>query len=104
MKRFALTLLAAVSSAVIAAPVGIASGQPSGTNWPMIEDVKAACSTPTSPITNVVTNGSIDNIFAVFNDKATQYGISQEDALVYQKGSDPKMMDNIVMVFPVLLD
>lgn len=83
-----------------AAPVGIASGQPSGTNHPMIEDVAAACSTPKSPITNNVTNGSIDNIFAVYNDKATQYGISQEDALVYQNGVDPKMMANIVMVFP----
>lgn len=94
----ALTLAAV--DAARAAPVGIASGQPSGTNHPMIEDVKAACSTPTSPISNVVTNGSIDNIFAVYNDKATQYGISQEDALVYQQGADPKMMTNIVMVFP----
>lgn len=93
-------LIGAVIQAAQAAPVGIASGQPTGTNHPMIEDVKAACSTPTSPISNVVTNGSIDNIFAVYNDKATQYGISQEDALVYQQGADPKMMTNIVMVFP----
>ena len=93
-------LVGAVIQAAQAAPVGIASGQPSGTNYPMIEDVKAACSTPASPISNVVTNGSIDNIFSVFNDKATQYGISQEDALVYQNGADPKMMANIVMVFP----
>lgn len=92
--------LAALASVSAAAPVGIASGQPSGTNHPMIEDVKAACSTPASPITNVLSNGSMDNIAMVYNDKTTQYGISQEDALVYQNGVNPKMMENIVMVFP----
>lgn len=93
-------LVGAVIHHAQAAPVGIASGQPSGTNWPMVEDIKVACSNPASPISNNISNGSIDNIGMVYNDRTTQYGVSQEDALVYQKGVDPKMMDNIVMVFP----
>lgn len=93
-------LVGAVIQHAQAAPVGIASGQTSGTNWPMVEDIKIACSTTVSPISNNISNGSIDNIGMVYNDRATQYGVSQEDALVYQKGVDPKMMDNIVMVFP----
>lgn len=100
MKRILTSLTALAFAAAHAAPVGIASGQPSGTNYPMVEDIVAACSTPASPISNVKTNGSIDNIMAVYGDKSTQYGISQEDALVYQGKLDPKMMANIVMVFP----
>jgi hypothetical protein len=83
-----------------AEPVGIASGQPTGTNYPMAEDIKRVCSTPTAPIVNVVSDGSLDNINKIYGDKHTQYGIIQEDALVYQQGIDPKMMDRIVMVFP----
>lgn len=83
-----------------AAPVGIASGQPTGTNHPMAADIAKVCSTPTSPINNVVSDGSLDNLFKIYGDKNTQYGIVQADALVYQKGQDPKMMDRILMVFP----
>lgn len=95
---FAVALLAA--TAAHAAPVGIASGQTTGTNWPMVEDIRAACSTPTSPISNNITNGAVDNIASVYADRNTQYGVADIAALVYQKGVDPKMMDNIVMVFP----
>lgn len=80
--------------------VGIASGQKSGTNWPMVEDIRKVCSTGTAPINNVVSDGSLDNIFKIYGDKSTQYGIIQEDALVYQDGIDPKMMSRILMVFP----
>jgi uncharacterized protein len=83
-----------------AAPVGIASGQPTGTNHPMAADIAKVCSTPTSPINNVVSDGSLDNLFKIYGDKNTQYGIVQADALAYQKGQDPKMMDRILMVFP----
>jgi TRAP transporter TAXI family solute receptor len=83
-----------------AAPVGIASGQPSGTNYPMAQDIARMCSTPQSPITNVQSDGSLDNLAKVYGDKNVQYGIVQTDALLYQKGVDPKMMDRIQMVFP----
>jgi TRAP transporter TAXI family solute receptor len=83
-----------------AGPVGIASGQPSGTNYPMAADIARVCSTPTSPITNVVSDGSLDNLAKVYGDKNVQYGIVQTDALEYQKGIDPKMMSRIQMVFP----
>lgn len=99
MRSFiALILLAATTAH--AAPVGIASGQPTGTNHPMAEDIKRVCSTPASPITNVTSDGSLDNIFKIYGDRNVQYGIIQADALEYQKGQDPKMMDRIVMVFP----
>lgn len=95
-----LALAAMVSCSAMAAPVGIASGNTTGTNYPMIEDIKRVCSAPGSPINNVVSDGSLDNIFKVYGDKTTQYGIAQADAMVYQKGQDPKMMDRILMVFP----
>jgi TRAP transporter TAXI family solute receptor len=96
----AAVLLACAAYNADAAPVGIASGQPTGTNYPMAEDIKRVCSTPTSPINNVVSDGSLANIDKIYADKNTQYGIIQADALEYQKGVDPKMMSRIVMVFP----
>lgn len=83
-----------------AAPVGIASGQKTGTNYPMIEDIKRVCSNPKSPITNRESDGSLDNLALVYGDPSAQYGLTQADALFYQKGVDPKMMDRIQVVFP----
>jgi TRAP transporter TAXI family solute receptor len=100
MKRVIASIIALSVSSAFAAPVGIASGQPTGTNWPMAEDIKKVCSTPESPIHNVTSDGSVDNIMKIYNDKSTQYGIIQTDALVYQQGLDKRMMDRIVMVFP----
>ena len=92
--------LAIVAGFAQAAPVGIASGQPTGTNHPMASDIAKMCSTPTSPINNVVSEGSLDNIAKIYSDKKVQYGIIQVDAVEYMKGQDPKMMEKIVMVFP----
>lgn len=93
-----------VSSAAFAqdsrASIGIASGQKTGTNHPMAEDIRKVCGTPQTQINNVISDGSLDNIFKIYGDKSVQYGIIQEDALVYQKGLDPKMMSRIMMVFP----
>jgi uncharacterized protein len=98
---FAVVFAAGVyMTPVKAAPVGIASGQPSGTNYPMAADIARVCSTPSSPITNIVSDGSLDNLAKVYDDKNVQYGIVQTDALMYQQGVDPKMMDRIQMVFP----
>lgn len=83
-----------------AAPVGIASGQTTGTNYPMIEDIKRICSTPKSPISNRISDGSLDNLALVYGDPSAQYGLTQADALFYQQGVDPKMMDRIQVVFP----
>lgn len=84
----------------MAGPVGIASGQQSGTNYPMAGDIARICSTVQSPISNVQSDGSLDNLAKVYGDKNVQYGIVQTDALVYQQGVDPKMMDRIQLVFP----
>lgn len=104
MKSFArwgaAIALATLATAAWSAPVGIASGQPTGTNHPMAADIAKVCSTSTSPISNIVTDGALDNLFKIYGDKNTQYGIVPVDALVYQKGQDPKMMDRIMMVFP----
>lgn len=80
--------------------LGIASGQPSGTNYPMVADIVSVCSKPGAPINNVTSDGSIDNLYKVFQDPNAQFGIVQADAAEYQKGIDPKMMSKIQMVFP----
>lgn len=102
MKYTAIKFFCALSLAAsaYAAPVGIASGPVSGTNYPMTQDIVNICSTPQSPITNVISDGSMDNIAKVYSDKSSQYGIAQADALVYQRGVDPKMMERIKGVFP----
>jgi uncharacterized protein len=88
------------ATAAGAAPIGIASGAPTGTNYPMGEDIAKTCSTKQSPITNVQTEGFLDNVFQIYGNKNVQYGMVTVDALAYQQGIDPKMMDRIVMVFP----
>lgn len=80
--------------------VGIASGQPTGTNYPMVEDIIKVCSKPGAPITNVISDGSIDNLNKVYQDPSAQFGIVQADAATYQQGVDKQMMKKIVMVFP----
>jgi len=79
---------------------GIASGQKTGTNWPMTEDIIKVCSTDQYPLRNVITNGSVDNVNTIYTDKNSQFGIVQEDALDYQRKLDPKMMSRVVAVFP----
>jgi len=100
MKRSLLAIAMLTAGFSHAQSIGIASGQETGTNWPMAENIKATCSTPQHPINNVKSDGSLDNIFKIYGNRNVQYGIIQEDALVYQKGIDPKMMDRILMVFP----
>lgn len=82
------------------AGAGIASGQKTGTNWPMTEDIIRVCSTNDYPLRNVITNGTLDNINKVYTDPNSQFGIAQEDGLVAQRDIDPKMMSRIMAVFP----
>ena len=100
MKHIFILFFSIFITVAYAAPVGIASGQPTGTNYPMAADIAKVCSTPTSPISNVVSDGSLDNISKIYSDKKVQYGVVQVDALEYMRGQDPKMLDRIVMVFP----
>lgn len=79
---------------------GIASGQKTGTNWPMTEDIIRSCSSTAYPLRNVITNGTLDNINKVYNDPNSQFGIAQEDGLVAQAEVDKTMMSRIVAVFP----
>lgn len=97
LSAFAFLLAA---SAFAQTTVGIGSGQKTGTNYPMVEDITRVCSGPKVRYNNVITDGAIDNLFRVHDDKKVQYGIVDEAALVYQQGLDPKMMERIVMVFP----
>lgn len=79
---------------------GIASGQKTGTNWPMVDDIVRFCSTDNYPLRNVITNGTLDNINKVYTDRNSQFGIAQVDGLVAQAKVDPKMMSRVVSVFP----
>jgi TRAP transporter TAXI family solute receptor len=102
MKKILFALVLALASATGgAAPVGIASGAPTGTNYPMGADIARVCSTKTAPITNVQSEGFLDNVFKIYGDKNVQYGMVTVDALAYQQGIDPKMMDRIVQVMPL---
>lgn len=79
---------------------GIASGQKTGTNWPMVENITQVCSRPDRPLHNVVSDGGLDNTFKIYSDKNTQFGVIPEDTLAYQAKLDPKMMSRVVAVFP----
>ena len=100
MKKSLIALSAFIACAAQAAGVGIASGQPTGTNYPMAEDIIKVCSKPDAPITNVPSDGSLDNLAKVYQDPSAQFGIVQADAATYQQGVDKKMMSRIQMVFP----
>jgi TRAP transporter TAXI family solute receptor len=79
---------------------GISSGQKTGTNYPMVDDIVKACSRADYPLRNVISNGSVDNIHKIYTDPNSQFGVVQEDALAYQQKIDPKMMSRILAVFP----
>lgn len=98
--KHTLLSIASLLACTSAAAGGIASGQPSGTNYPMVEDIIKVCSTPANPLTNVISDGSIDNLNKVYQDPNAQFGIVQADAAKYQQGVDKQMMKKIVMVFP----
>jgi TRAP transporter TAXI family solute receptor len=98
--RIIFVSLLLMCGSALASPIGIASGNTTGTNWPMAENIKKYCSTPQAPINNVVSDGSLDNIFKIYGSSDTQYGIIQTDALAFQAGRDPAMMKKILMVFP----
>lgn len=93
-------MLALATSAFAQSSIGIASGQPSGTNYPMVEDIIKACSSPQATIKNVVTNGALENIDLIYTSKLVQYGVVNEDTLVYEQGNDPDKMKKIVQIFP----
>jgi TRAP transporter TAXI family solute receptor len=100
MKKYLLIVAMLFSATGGAAEVGIASGAPTGTNFPMVEDIVHTCSTTASPINNIRTEGALENIEQIYSNPKSQYGVIFTDALFYQKGIDPKMMDRIQMVFP----
>jgi len=98
--KHTLFALAAIVACAHASAAGIASGQPSGTNHPMTEDIIRMCSKPAAPYTNVISDGSIANLNLVYKDPNAQFGIVQADAATYQQGVDKQMMKKIMMVFP----
>lgn len=95
-----IAIAALTATSLAQANVGIASGNKTGTNWPMVQDIVSVCSKPNNVITNVLSDGSIENITKIYTDKSTQFGVVQEDALVLMKAQDPKMMERVVAVFP----
>jgi len=80
--------------------IGIASGPPTGTNYPMVQDIVRACSGPTLSIKNVQTAGGEENIYAVKSRPDVQFGVVPIDTAVFMSGQDKATMDKIKMVFP----
>lgn len=99
MKKL-IIIFAMMAGIANAGEVGIASGNKTGTNYPMVQNIVDTCSTPTTKLNNVVTEGALENIEMVYSNPKSQYGVAFVDSLFYQKGIDPKMMDRIKMVFP----
>lgn len=102
MKKLSLILAALCISvsAFAQSVVGITTGPTTATNYPMGMDIQKVCSNANTKINVFPSEGSLSNIFKIYSDKTVQYGVIQEDALVYQEGIDPKMMSKIKMVFP----
>ena len=68
-RKLALLGMAIMAAASAwSAPVGIAAGQPTGTNYPMAQDISKVCSTAATPVNVVTTDGGLDNVFKVYGD------------------------------------
>jgi TRAP transporter TAXI family solute receptor len=79
---------------------GIASGEPSGSYYPIVNDIVKSCSTQDYPLRNVRSAGSVDNANKIYTDPNTQFGVVQANILQYLKQQDPKMMSRVVAIFP----
>lgn len=81
--------------------VGIATGDRTGTNYPIGQDIARVC--PQLGIRVEQTVGSLENVYRIYSDPRVQYGIVQEDALRYLEAYYPTQMGRIKMVFPFFL-
>jgi TRAP transporter TAXI family solute receptor len=87
------------SSAYARADVGISTGSSSATYYQMANDIKRVC--PSINISVYESAGSLSNLDRIFSDSKVQYGIVQQDALIYRNLSDPTSMSKIKQVFPL---
>jgi TRAP transporter TAXI family solute receptor len=98
MKRFAIIPLAAAAASTFA--MGIGSGNVTGTNYPMVENLIKVCGSAAGPFENIKTAGSLENLDRTFSDSTMQFGITQLDAAKYYAGSDPKSAAKLKAVLP----
>lgn len=102
MKHFASKISMAVLAltAVAAHAGGLTTGSESATYFAMGTDMKKICA-PSVSLQVHPSEGSLANLSRIFKDKDTQYGIIQQDALIYRNLTDAAMMKNIMMLFPL---
>jgi TRAP transporter TAXI family solute receptor len=81
------------------ADVGISTGSSSATYFAMANDIKRVC--PAININVYESAGSLSNLDRIFADPKVQYGIVQQDALIYKNLQDPTSMSKIKQVFPL---
>lgn len=81
------------------ADVGISTGSSSATYFAMANDIKRVC--PSINVNVYESAGSLSNLDRIFADPKVQYGIVQQDALIYKNIQDPTSMSKIKQVFPL---
>lgn len=92
------SFLGSVASAA-KADVGISTGSSTATYYAMAQDIKREC--PMINISVYESAGSLSNLDRIFSDPKVQYGIVQQDALIYKNLNDPTSMSKIKQVFPL---
>jgi uncharacterized protein len=103
MKRVILAAVVAAASLVsmtAKADMGVSTGATSGTYYAVASDIQRVCKGKVE-MKVYESAGSLSNLERVFSDPKVQYGIVQEDALVYKQLTDADLMKRIKMVFPL---
>ena len=88
-----------LSPAMAFAGMGISTGSPSGTYYAVAQDLQRVCKGVVD-IKIYESAGSLSNLERIFSDPNVQYGIVQEDALLYKQLTDPELMAKIRVVAP----
>lgn len=103
-KQLGMIAILGISSLFInlasAAEAGLTTGSPNGVYYAMGKDIQKTCSA-TVPLQVYESAGSVSNVERVLGDKRYQYGIVQQDALLYKALTDQKAKDKIKIIMPL---
>ena len=88
-----------LSPAAAMAAMGVSTGSSTGTYYAVAQDLQRVCKGSVD-MKIYESAGSLSNLERIFSDPNVQYGIVQEDALLYKKISDPELMSKIRVVAP----
>lgn len=103
---FSLVLSFSVQAAKPMTPMGIMTGGPQGTYYQFGLNLKKLMETKGIDLSVINSNGSVSNVYAVYQRPGTQMGIVQSDVLAFvaKVQTDPvlkKIAQKIRMVFPL---